>query len=86
MGGQQPEGIVEKQKTNSPKEGTPEVDQEGFQRALRQIRVRTSLNVSTGTRNLFQVFNEDALQMEPEKEEVKTAEPEVGEPSPIPCG
>ena len=86
VGGQQPEDCVEKQKPNSPKERTLEVDQEGFQRALRPIRVRTSVNVLTSTMNLFQVFNEDALQMEPEKEEVKTAEQGVGEPPPIPSG
>lgn len=38
---------------------TPEVDQEGFQKALRSIRVRVSqVDAQTNTKNFFQVLQE----------------------------
>lgn len=68
------------------REGTPEVDQEGFQKALRPIRVRTSLNAQTSTRNMFQLLIDDALQIETMNEVLQEAEKGVGEPPPSPGG
>lgn len=42
------------------KSKTIEVDQEGFQKALRPINARVSQVTETNTKNLFQVLHEEA--------------------------
>lgn len=51
------------------KELTAEIDQEGFQKTLRLIKVRITLTAQTSTKKLYQVLNNDELQIDKEVNE-----------------
>lgn len=72
---------VQKQQVQ-PMIHTPVVDQDGFQRALKPIRVRSSIAVPTQVTNTFQLLNADDVGTEPVRHEVESEESDLGRRDP----